>query len=85
MTKLEPYVWQNKDQDILRAGNFTGLVAIEAGGGKSLTAALAIAEVKPEVTLIVAPQSTHKTAWIPTLRDNAGIEARVIGGEGRDV
>lgn len=79
MAKLTPYDWQVEDQKTLRAGNFTGLVAIEAGGGKSLTATLALAEVKPDVTLIVAPQSTHKTAWIPTLRDNADINPRIIG------
>lgn len=82
MAKLTPYAWQTRDQDTLRAGNWTGLVAIEAGGGKSLTATLALKEVRPSVTLIVAPQSTHRTAWIPTLRDNAGIEARIVGNTG---
>lgn len=78
MAKLTPYDWQRADQAKLRAHGYTGLVAIEAGGGKSLTATLAIANSKPDVTLIVAPQSTHYTAWIPTLRDNADVEARVI-------
>lgn len=49
------------------------------GGGKSLTATLAIRDSKPDVTLILAPQSTHRTAWIPTLRDNADVDARIIG------
>lgn len=79
MTKLTPYAWQIRDQAVLRANNWTGLVRIEAGGGKSLTATLAIMEAKPRVTLIIAPQSTHETAWIPTLRDNAGITPRIIG------
>lgn len=79
MTKLTPYPWQIRDQAVLRANNWTGLVRIEAGGGKSLTATLAIMEAKPRVTLIIAPQSTHETAWIPTLRDNAGITPRIIG------
>lgn len=79
MTKLTPYPFQLKDLATLRANNYTGLVAIEAGGGKSLTATLAITEAQPRVTLIVAPKSTHETAWIPTLRDNAGIEARIMG------
>lgn len=78
MTKLNPYDWQINDQRILRANGYTGLVAIEAGGGKSLTATLSIRDARPDVTLIVAPQSTHHTAWIPTLRDNAGVEARII-------
>lgn len=79
MTKLTPYGWQLKDLAKLRAHNYTGLIAVEAGGGKSLTATLAIAEAKPDVTLIIAPKSTHHTAWIPTLRDNADITARVMG------
>lgn len=78
MTKLNPYDWQIEDQRILRANGYTGLVAIEAGGGKSLTATLSIRDARPDVTLIVAPQSTHHTAWIPTLLDNAGVEARII-------
>ena len=83
MAKLTPYPFQVRDQDILRAGNWTGLVAIEAGGGKSLTATLAIAEAKPRVTLIIAPKSTHHTAWIPTLRDNLGVEPRIIGNDNK--
>lgn len=79
MTKLEPYEWQVEDQRVLRANGYTGLVAIEAGGGKSLTATLAIRDGSPSTTLIIAPKSTHHTAWIPTLADNAGVEARVIG------
>lgn len=78
MTKLTPFPFQVEDQRILRANGYTGLVAIEAGGGKSLTATLSIRDARPDVTLIVAPQSTHHTAWIPTLRDNAGVEARII-------
>lgn len=84
MTKLTPYDWQIRDQENLREHNYTGLVAIEAGGGKSLTATLAIRDASPEVTLIVAPKSTHKTAWVPTLRDNAGVEARIIGNDNKE-
>lgn len=79
MAKLEPYPFQLEDQAKLAKGNHTGLVAIEAGGGKSLTATLSLKAVQPDVTLIVAPQSTHKTAWIPTLRDNIDVDARIIG------
>lgn len=79
MAKLTPHDWQLVDQAKLAKGNHTGLVAIEAGGGKSLTATLSLKAVQPDVTLIVAPQSTHKTAWIPTLRDNIDVDARIIG------
>jgi hypothetical protein len=84
MAKLTPYPFQLEDLAQLRANNYTGLVAVEPGGGKSLLATMAIAEAKPAVTLIIAPQSTHKTAWIPTVRDNAGITPRIIGNSNKD-
>lgn len=79
--KLTPHAWQLKDLAKLRAHNYTGLIGIEAGGGKSLLATLAVKEAKPRVTLIIAPQSTHESAWIPTLRDNADVQARIIGNK----
>lgn len=81
--KLTPTSWQEDDLARLRANNFTGLVATEAGGGKTIVTAMAIAEAGPEVTLIIAPKSTHHTAWIPTLRDNVGITPRVIGNDNK--
>lgn len=83
MAKLTPYPFQVEDLAKLRANNYTGLIAIEAGGGKSLTATLTIAEARPRVTLIIAPKSTHNTAWIPTVRDNAGVTPRVIGNDNK--
>lgn len=77
--KLTPYPFQVKDLEKLRANDFTGLIAVEAGGGKSLTATLALAEVDPDVTLIIAPKSTHTTAWIPTVRDNADRTPKIMG------
>lgn len=79
MTKLEPYEWQMRDDLELRKNGYTGLVCIEPGGGKTFTAALAIRNGSPSTTLIVAPKQTHTSAWIPTLRDNTGVEARVVG------
>lgn len=83
MSKLKAYDWQLRDVETLRRNNWTGLLCLEAGGGKSLTATLAIVEAKPRVTLIIAPKSTHETAWVPTIRDNAGIAPRVIGNENK--
>ena len=77
--KLTPYPFQVKDLEKLRANNFTGLLSIEAGGGKTYLATLALAEVNPDVTLIIAPKSTHMTAWIPTVRDNADRTPRIMG------
>lgn len=79
MAKLTPWDWQVRDVDTLEANNFTGLLAIEAGGTKTFITALAIERAKPNVTLIIAPQSTHETAWIPTIRDNVGVTPRIMG------
>ena len=70
MTKLTAHSWQLRDLATLRANDYTGGTFVEAGGGKSLTATLAIVEAKPRVTLIIAPKSTHETAWVPTIRDS---------------
>lgn len=83
MAKLTPYDWQLRDLASLRANNYTGLIAIEAGGGKSLTATLAIKESAADVVLIIAPKSTHRTAWIPTVRDNADRTPRIIGNDNK--
>lgn len=83
MTKLTPHRWQLDDLATLRRNNYTGLIAVEAGGGKTFLAALAIAEAKPDVTLIIAPKSTHESAWIPTLRDNVGTTPRIIGNDNK--
>lgn len=83
MAKLTPYGWQLRDLAVLRANGYVGLIAVEAGGGKSLTATLALMDAKPRVTLIVAPKSTHHTAWVPTIRDNAGITPRAIGNDNK--
>lgn len=55
-----PYEWQIKDQDMLRAHDWTGAVVIEPGGGKTTTASLATRDSGADVKLIVAPQGTHK-------------------------
>lgn len=77
--KLEPMDWQTRDVETLRRNNYTGLLAIEPGGTKTAISTFALAQSRPDVTLIVAPKATHYTAWTPTVRDNAGIEPRVIG------
>lgn len=79
MSRIQPYDWQLKDQQALSDAGYVALCAIETGGGKSVSGALAIKNAKPEVTLIIAPQSTHETAWIPTVEDVAGLTPRVIG------
>lgn len=79
MAKLEPWEFQKEDLAKLADNNFTGLLAIEAGGAKTFLSTLAIQEANPEVTLILAPLSTIGSAWIPTVRDNVGQTPRIIG------
>ena len=35
------------------------------------------------MTLVIAPEQTHRSAWIPTVADVLGQEARVIGNTGK--
>lgn len=78
-----PYDWQNADQLKLAENNFTGLLAIEPGGGKTAASLLAHRNSGSDVTLVVAPDSTHKNAWIPDAAKVLGAEPRTIGNSGR--
>lgn len=79
MKPLELWDWQKVDQDFLARHNWTALLAIETGGGKSLAAVEAIRNSGAERVLIVAPKQTHHSAWIPTVERQLGLTARVIG------
>lgn len=45
----------------------------------TVTGALAVANSSPDVTLVIAPQSTHESAWAPTIKELTGQDARIIG------
>lgn len=83
MAKLTPWEFQKEDLQTLSENNFTGLLALEAGGSKTYIATLAIGESGAETVLILAPQSTHLTAWTPTIHDNLGIKPRIIGNSNK--
>lgn len=78
-----PYVWQKSDLDYLREHGWTGLLNIEPGGGKTLLSLWAVQDSGAAVTLIVAPDATHATAWIPSVLTVLGMNARTIGNTGR--
>ena len=84
MAKLTPWEFQKEDLQTLSENNFTGLLAIEAGGSKTFLSTLAIGESEAKSVLILAPQSTHLTAWTPTIHDNLGIKPRIIGNSNKD-
>lgn len=80
---MEPYPFQRHDLDLLRINNYTALANIQPGGGKTPLSAFAIKESGARTTLVIAPDQTHKTAWIPTIEAVIGQEARIIGGTGK--
>lgn len=64
---------------MLAANEYTALVPIEPGGGKTALATLAIKNSGAQVALIIAPKNTIRNAWEPTVKAVLGQEARVIG------
>lgn len=78
-----PHDWQQADQGTLERNNYTSLLAIEPGGGKTAASLLAHRNSGADVTLVVAPQGTHRNAWIPEAEKILGVEARVIGNTGK--
>jgi len=82
-TPFTPMDFQVDDQLTLAKNNFTGLLNIEPGGGKTAAALLAHKNSGSKVTLVVAPEQTHKRAW----RDDAewilGITPRTIGNSNK--
>lgn len=74
-----PYPSQVDDLNKLRANNYTGCLAIEMGGGKTVDALMATKDSGAAQTLIIAPQSTHKKAWREDAELVMGEEVRIIG------
>lgn len=78
-----PKDFQLADQVYLGQHNYTGLLAIEPGGMKTAAALLAHKNSGSNVTLVVAPEATHGTAWKPQAEWILGEEVRVVGNSGR--
>lgn len=81
--RFEPKSFQVSDQEYLAECNYTALLSMEPGAGKTATALLAHKNSGAKVTLVVAPEATHGTAWIPQAEQILGITPRVIGNTGR--
>lgn len=82
-----PYNWQTTDLATLRDNDYTGLLAIQPGGGKTALATMAMAELNPEVVLIIAPESTFKTEsrnWPATVKEVTGREVKRIGNSKKE-
>lgn len=78
---MKPYPFQRHDLDVLRANNYTALANIEPGGGKTPLSAFAIQESGAKSTLVIAPDQTHVSAWLPTL-EQVGLEGRIVANTG---
>jgi hypothetical protein len=81
---MELFPYQRADVDLFRKNNYTALVNIEPGGGKTVEGVYAIKESGASVSLIIAPDQTHSSAWKPTVEKVLGDTARVIGNTGKD-
>ena len=79
----KPFEWQEKDLATLHENNYVALLNMEMGSGKTALATWAIERSGSERVLIVAPDPTHSSAWIPTVKDLLNKEARPIGNTGK--
>ena len=75
---MKLYDWQREDVDDLATHDYTGLLAMAPGSGKTICAVSALKESGADTTLIIAPKATHTSAWIPTL-NAIGLDGRVVG------
>ena len=72
---MKPRSYQTRALDELRENGWTGLVRLDTGYGKSLTAAWAAREAGAESVLVVAPKRTQ-LGWTKTF-DMLGVELKV--------
>ena len=79
---MQPWDWQAADLRKLAENDYTALINIEPGGGKTALSLWGMQDSGADVTLIVAPQPTHEHAWIPT-GEKLGLEIRPIANTGR--
>lgn len=83
MKPFNPLPFQLADQKTLANNNYRALLAIEPGGMKTAAALMAHRNSGSNVTLVVAPEATHGTAWKPQAEWILGEEVRVVGNSGR--
>lgn len=78
-----PHPHQVADMKKLRAHNYTGLLNVEPGGGKTASSLFAVRDSGADRILIIAPDQTHRSAWQPTVEAILGVEARTLGNTGK--
>lgn len=84
---IELYDWQRADVEkatALISPEVGAIVVSDPGAGKTVVATEIIKALKPEVTLIIAPPSTHGSAWARTLkRQGVADQVKPLGGDKR--
>lgn len=81
---MNPLPHQAADLLTMRANNYTALLNVEPGGGKTASSLFAAKDSGASRILIVAPDQTHRSAWKPTVEAILGVEARTLGNTGKD-
>lgn len=76
---FKPFDFQEKDLKKLRDNNYTGLLAMEPGSGKTPTALFSVRDSGADQTLVIAPKNTFANAWNETSKKVLDTEARVVG------
>lgn len=79
----KPFDWQEEDLRTIHENGYVALLNMEMGSGKTALATWAIERSGSQRVLIVAPDPTHSSAWIPTVRDLLNKEAQPIGNTGK--
>lgn len=80
---MKPYPFQTADLKKLSQNNYTALVNAGTGVGKTATSLFAAREGGADVTLVIAPDQTHESAWLPTIPKILGLEGRIIGNKNK--
>lgn len=81
---MNPLPHQAADLQMMKAHNYTALLNVEPGGGKTASSLFAAKDSGASRILIVAPDQTHRSAWKPTVEAILGVEARTLGNTGKD-
>lgn len=76
---MEPYPYQAWDLTRLKSANYRALLNMGTGSGKTAETLFAVRESQPTTTLIIAPEQTHYSAWLPTIEKILDTEGRIIG------
>lgn len=80
MPTITPHDWQQADVNTLSQHDYTGLLNIQPGGGKTVLALAAAQQSGADSVLILGPAVTFRSAWS---KDAAGLgiehEVRLVG------